>query len=122
MRAHWKPRTPGQMNDTERWWAGTLEAAKLAGLIHDWRYEPITLRLAKLTSYKPDFFVLETDGSITFQECKGSWKAPGQSDSRAKIKIAAELFPWFKFEAVELKKLAAKRGGGYTITKRETFG
>lgn len=128
MRARWKRREPGVMNDGERAWSERLEAisrrpplgASLSPAIHgipteveEFRFEGMVLRLAERTRYTPDFMVLLSDGTIEFHEVKGSWRAPGQEDSRVKIKVAAEMFPWFVFRSVVAKKLAKKFGGGW---------
>lgn len=71
-------------------------------------YQPVTFRLARRTSYTPDFMMV-TSRVVEFYEIKGSWKAPHQEDARAKLKIAAKMFPWFRFWAATPKK---KRDGG----------
>jgi hypothetical protein len=58
------------------------------------------LRLANLTTYSPDFMVIDPDGSVVFHEVKGFW----MDDARVKIKVAAEAFPWFHFVAATKKK------------------
>ena len=128
MRARWKRREPGTMNDGERAWSERLEAISrrvqsgnslspaLYGIpaeVEEFRFEGMVLKLAKLTRYTPDFFVLLSDGTIEFHEVKGSWKAPGQEDSRVKIKVAAEMFPWFVFRSVVVKRRPKSLGGGW---------
>ena len=88
-----------RMNGTEARYAQLLNLRKNAGEIMDWRFEPFGLRLAKLTFYHPDFLVVFPD-HFEIHEVKGFWR----DDARAKIKVAAELFPWFKFIAVEAKR------------------
>lgn len=73
-----------------------LELAKRAGQIVDYRYEPFALKLAKLTTYTPDFLVIYSD-RFELHEVKGFW----QDDARVKIKVAAERFPWFRFLAIQ---------------------
>lgn len=94
-----KARQPerGTMNKTEARYAGHLELRKAAGEILSWSFETITLRLAKRTTYTPDFFVVTAEREIELHEVKGSWRAPHQEDARVKIKVAAELFPWARF-------------------------
>lgn len=120
MRAKWKRREPGVMNDGERAWKQQLETVALSlplegmsSVVEKVLFEKMTLVLAKRTRYTPDFMVLLSDGNIEFHEVKGSWKAPGQEDSRVKIKVAAEMFPWFVFRSVVAKKRAKKLGGGW---------
>lgn len=94
-----RPRpVPGQMNKTEKLYAGHLELLKKADEIKDYRFEPLNLRLAKNTFYRPDFLVITQ--FIEFHEVKGHW----EDDARVKIKVAAELFPWFRFIAVQYEK------------------
>lgn len=89
------------MNKTERKRAIELEALKRDGQIHSWAYEKVTLKLADDTRYTPDFFVVECDGSIRFEETKGFWR----DDAKVKIKVAASQFP-FRFVS-----LVASRDG-----------
>lgn len=83
-------------SDLERKYASKLEGMRRNCEIAAWQYEPITLRLADRTTYRPDFFLLFPDGRAGFHETKGFWR----DDARAKIKMAAEQFPWFFFVAV----------------------
>ena len=86
--------------------AGRLEALRIAGAIQEWRYEPFSFVLAKNTRYKPDFFVLNNDDTITFYEVKGVHA--NMRASRVAFKAAAALNPWFEFVwATE------NRGGGW---------
>lgn len=87
------------MNKTELAYAQNLELMKRAGEIVDYRFEPFGLRLGVKTFYHPDFLVVLKD-CFEIHEVKGFWR----EDARAKIKIAAYLFPWFKFRAVQWKK------------------
>lgn len=93
MRARARPAPPGTMNKLETAWSEQLEAMKLGGDIVAWKYEPFTLILAKRTTYKPDFLVVDAQGFIEIHEVKGHW----EDDARVKIKIAARQFPWFRF-------------------------
>jgi hypothetical protein len=92
--------TPGKMNKTEAEYASRLEIFKKSGLLSDYRFEAVKLRLANLTTYTPDFLVIDVDGSIVFHEVKGFW----MDDARVKIKVAAELYPWFHFIAATKNK------------------
>ena len=101
----------GAMNKTEAAYAASLELRKAAGEVAWYRFEGVKLRLADSTFYTPDFAVMLADGRMQMHEVKGFW----QDDARAKIKIAADMYP-FDFLAV---KVAAKRdGGGWSV---ETF-
>lgn len=86
-----------RMNGLEARYAGRLEALRRAGKIAGWQFEAVKLRLADGTFYTPDFFIMLPNGLTGFHETKGFWR----DDARAKIKIAAELFPWWFFVAVQ---------------------
>jgi len=97
-----KPRVrpiPGTMNKTEEAYGQRLELLKRAGEIRDYKFEGIKLRLAARTFYTPDFVVV-TDDQIEMHEVKGFW----EDDARVKIKVAAEIHPWFVFVAVKKVK------------------
>lgn len=89
----------GEMNKSEAAYAGRLENLKRAGEVAWYKFEGVKLRLADNTFYTPDFAVMRANGEIELHEVKGFWK----DDARAKIKIAASLFP-FRFVAVTLKR------------------
>lgn len=84
------------MNKTERAHAITLEAQRRDGRIRSWRYEAVTLKLAPDCRFTPDFVVVENDGSIRCDEVKGFWR----DDAKVKIRVAARLFPEFRFRAM----------------------
>lgn len=96
----------GQMNATEAAYEEILDGLKFHGDIAWYKFEGVKLRLADNTFYTPDFFVMWADGRLECHEVKGFW----QDDARAKIKIAADMYP---FEFVAVKKQAKKRGGGF---------
>lgn len=98
-----------QMNGTEKRRAIELEAMRRTGAIVLWKFEAITLKLADDTRFTPDFFVLHNDGTVEFQETKG-WL---REDALIKLKVAAALFPFFRF--VMLTAKAKKLGGGWEI-------
>jgi hypothetical protein len=100
-RASFRPsRVAGQMNKLEASYASHLALLKNAGEIHDYKYEPVKLRLAVKTGYTPDFMVIMPDGTIVFHEVKGFW----EDDARVKAKVIAEMYPWFFFKAITRKK------------------
>lgn len=101
----------GQMNKTEAAYAAWLESEKQAGRVVWFAFEALKFRLADATFYTPDFAVQLASGELQAHEVKGHWI----DDARAKIKIAAELFP-VAFIAVQAK--AKKDGGGWS---REVF-
>ena len=100
-----KPR----MNKTETEWAMILEARKRAGEILWYQFEGLRLRLADGAYFTPDFPVLNIDGSLEFQEVKGFWREAG----KLRIRVAAGLYPFWKFYAV--RKIKKKDGGGWDI-------
>ena len=101
----------GTMNKTEAAYAATLDARRYAGEVAWFKFEGVKLRLADNTFYTPDFAVMLADGALEMHEVKGFW----QDDARAKIKIAADLYP-MRFIAVQAK--SKKDGGGW---KSECF-
>ncbi|WP_448129951.1 DUF1064 domain-containing protein [Stenotrophomonas rhizophila] len=98
----------GQMNKTESAYAEWLRALQFAGEIQWHRFEGLKVRLADNTFYTPDFAVMASDGVMECHEVKGHW----QDDARAKIKIAAAMYP-FRFIAVKVK--AKRDGGGWVV-------
>lgn len=98
----------GQMNKTEQAYAIYLQQLLAVGGIQWFKFEGLKFRLADNTFYTPDFALMKPDGQIEIHEVKGYW----QDDARAKIKIAADMYP-FKFIAV--KSRAKKDGGGWAV-------
>lgn len=98
----------GAMNKTEAAYAAHLEQRRMAGEVAWYRFEGLKFRLADSTFYTPDFAVMLSDGAMEAHEVKGFW----QDDARAKIKIAADLYP-FRFVAIKAK--AKKDGGGWVV-------
>lgn len=96
----------GQMNKTEEAYAKHLQSMQHTGEIAWYKFEGVKLRLADNTFYSPDFAVMLASGEMEMHEVKGFW----QDDARAKIKIAADLYP-FRFIAVKVR--AKKDGGGW---------
>jgi len=90
--------TPGIMNKTEACYAAYLEQLKKAGDVAWYAFEGVRLRLAKQTTYTPDFIVMNADGTIECHEVKGA-KAIFWDDAKVKVKVAAEMFP-FNFKVV----------------------
>jgi hypothetical protein len=80
----------------------------MGGEVLWYKFEGLKLRLADNTFYTPDFAVMMSDCSIECHEVKGFW----QDDARAKIKIAADMYP-FRFVAVKVR--AKKDGGGFSV-------
>lgn len=103
---------PGQMNKTEAAYDAHLALLEAAGEILWRRFEGIKLRLADNTFYTGDFAVMSADGVIEIHEVKGGF---WMDDARAKIKIAADQYP---FRFIAMKARAKKDGGGWA---REEF-
>lgn len=98
----------GQMNKTEAAYSASLDLMKYHGDVLWFRFEGVKLRLADNTFYTPDFAVMAKDGVLEMHEVKGHW----QDDARAKIKIAADAYP-FRFKA--FKVVPKKNGGGWSV-------
>ncbi len=105
-----------RMNKTEAAYSQDLEFRRVAGDVSWWKFEPVKLRLATNTSYTPDFMVVKKQvlngvivTEIEMHEIKGFWR----DDARVKIKVAAEMYPHFKFIAVQ--KIKMRYGGGWKV-------
>ena len=96
---------PGSLNQSEARYAAHLDAQALAGSVLWYRFEGIKLRLADNTFFTPDFAVMVASGEIELHEVKGFW----EDDARAKMKIAADQYP-FRFIAVTAR---SKKAGGW---------
>ena len=95
--------------ESEQIFEAYLEEAKRKGEIIDYRSEPIKFILAhslpgirKEATYKPDFMIVYED-HFEFAEIKDSnqkgkmkWTSKREDDT-IKLKVVAELYPWFKF-------------------------
>lgn len=97
----------GAMNKTEKAYAERLESLRLIGEVAWYKFEGLKFRLADNTFYTPDFIVMRSSGLLEAHEVKGFW----QDDARAKIKIAADMYP-LRFIAVKVR--AKKDGGGFS--------
>lgn len=98
----------GELNKTEAAYAERLRALEASGQVLWHKFEGLKLRLADNTFYTPDFAVVAADGVIECHEVKGHW----QDDARAKIKIAAAMYP-FRFIAVKVRR--KRDGGGWEV-------
>jgi hypothetical protein len=108
----YKDRRKG-LNKLESAYAEHLEGLKRLGQIEWWAFEPMRLRLADGTYYRPDFATC-SDGRLTFHECKGFMREA----ARVRLNVAADRFP-FPFYLVRKKGRGwdIKRVGG--MAKRE---
>lgn len=84
------------MNKTEARYAQELETMKRSGEIIDYRFNGVRFRLADNTNYTPDFFIVYP-GHFEVVEIKGFQREAGQ----ARFKIAAEIYPWFRWRMVK---------------------
>lgn len=98
----------GDMNKTEAAYAATLEQRKRVGEVAWYKFEGLKFRLADNTFYTPDFAVMLAGGALEAHEVKGHWA----DDARAKIKIAADMYP-LRFIAIQAKP--KKDGGGWKV-------
>ena len=98
----------GEMNNLEKEYDAVLKDYLAQGKILWYKFEGITFKLAKGSTYTPDFAVMMLSGQMEFHETKGVWLG----DGKTKLKIAAELFP-FQFRAIFKKPY--KEGGGWKI-------
>lgn len=99
----------GVMNKTEEAYAAHLEQLKYEGKVLWFKFEGIKLRLADKTFYTVDFFVMPASRELEAHEVKGFWT----DDARVKIKVAADMYPIFKFTAI--KKESKAKGGGWNV-------
>lgn len=96
----------GQMNATEAEYDAVLDGRRHHGEVAWYKFEGVKLRLANNTTYTPDFVVMLADGQIQCHEVKGFWR----DDAKAKIKVAADIYP---FDFIAVRKQSKKAGGGF---------
>jgi hypothetical protein len=77
------------MNGLERAYAARLELRKHAGEIEWFEFEPMRLKLADDTYYRPDFGVMR-ERQLEFHECKGHMREA----ARVRLNVAASKFPF----------------------------
>ena len=99
----------GDRNKTEAAYELLLKDMMISGEILWYRFEGLKLRLADNTFFTPDFFVMRSSGQLEAHEVKGGF---WMDDARAKIKIAADMYP-FRFIAAKPK--TKRDGGGWEI-------
>jgi len=95
------PNAPGDgMNKLERaFWEQLQTAQRAMEFRFIWR-EPVVLRLAGRTTYKPDFVSCTPLNHLTFWEVKGYMR----DDAAVKLKVAASQFPCFQWVLVQRKR------------------
>ena len=94
---------PGVMNKTELQYEKLLSDRKAQGDIIDYWFECFTLKLGDQCRYTPDFAVITADLTLEFHEVKGA-RAIFKDDSKAKIRAAANKFPFPFFVAFATKQ------------------
>lgn len=100
-----------KMNKLEAAYAQRIELERLAGVWQWWAFNQIKLRLATGAYYTPDFALIDPGGHLMIHETKGHWREA----AKVRIKVAAELYPHFKFVAVTRQRL---RAGGDWLFKQ----
>jgi len=93
---------PSPMNKGETLYAQGLEYARLDGRILWWGFQTLKLRLGHGAWCTPDFAVITREGAIECHEYKGRW----EEAARARIKVAAGLYPWIRFVVVKAGRSA----------------
>lgn len=83
----------GTMNKTEERYAQRLKLLQHSGKLLWWKFEGIRLILAPGCTLTVDFAIMTDTGVIELHDVKGS-KAIFSEDARAKMKVAAEMFPF----------------------------
>lgn len=101
----------GTMNKSEAAFAQHLDLQKMQNKLLWYKFEGIKLMLAKNTSITVDFAVLPANGVLEMIDVKGH-KAMFTDDARAKMKVAAAMYP-FVFKVAY--PVAKDQGGGWKI-------
>lgn len=107
----------GHLNKTE---AAFWDRVRPSPLIRQIAREPVTFRLAGRTRYTPDFgvwpeLIAEHDGRFTLCEVKGFMR----DDAAVKLKVAAEMFPWFRWLLVRRER---RQGWGWEVREVDRGG
>jgi len=89
-------------------YAAYLELRKLAGQIEGWSYETERLALGGGATYRPDFPVIECDGSKSYHEVKGYRREA----AIVRIKVAAGRYPDRAFY------LVTKKAGSWQLERQ----
>jgi hypothetical protein len=101
----------GEQNKTEKAYDDVLRLQMLAGEILWYKFEGIKLRLADNTFLTVDFAVLPLSGVLEMIDVKGS-PAIFADDAKAKMKIAADVYPFLFKVAYPVPK---RDGGGWKV-------
>jgi len=88
---------PDGMNKLERTFHARLQEAVRQRIFIAALREPLVLRLAGNTTYKPDFWTIALPSTMTFWEVKGFMR----DDAAVKLKVAAAQAAWFRWVLVQ---------------------
>jgi len=76
-----------------------LEMQKRSGLIDGYGFECMTFVLADGSRFTPDFFIIHASGSVELVDVKAFFKNQQkvhvEEAAMVRVKVAAELYPWF---------------------------
>lgn len=97
----------GTMNKLETKYELVLRARLQAGEVLWYKFHGLKLRLADNTFLETDFAVMAASGVLEVHEVKGYMLG----DARAKLAIAADLYP---FRFVLVREVPKKEGGGWS--------
>lgn len=100
----------GRQNQTEAKYDHYLARRLMAGDVLWYRFEGIKFKLADNTHLTIDFALMRADGVLEMHDVKGA-RAIIEEDAKAKMKIAASMFP-FVFKLAFPRK--ESEGGGWT--------
>lgn len=93
-------------SDLEVYWAAvgpeTIAAATGQAVVLT-MYEPLSFNLPG-SRYTPDFLHILADGEQCFVEVKGSKSQRGYRDARAKLRAAADVFPFYSWFEVRIAR------------------
>ena len=92
---------PDYDSQLEADYASYLQGLLYGGIITKWWHHPMRLYLAPKLSYNPDFLV-QAGKSLILKEIKG-WHQ-NKRDSLTHLKVAAQLYPCFRFVLVTREK------------------
>jgi len=87
-------------------WARYLDFQISSGALSNWLYEPAQFcfgSFRKNNYYRPDFMLINMDGTYHFDEVKG-WMDP---NSKIRMKRMTRFYPEIKVEIVDSKRVAS---------------
>lgn len=100
--------TKGKMTKPEQAFAWWLKKEEMEGRVVSWFFERLTLTLtrgrrpgSRAMLYTPDFLVVLLGPSFRIVEIKGPYT---REDSVLKFKMAADLFPFFEWQMIQIGK------------------